>query len=233
MEALIPEIWIRRIISGFLFGGTGGLISVSYLGRLSGAHLNPVVTMSFRLFGKMDIKTTGLYIIAQLTGAMIGSVPLLLWREQGRSINFGATTPGIGYTAEQALLGEILTTFGFITLLIMFLSFRGIRPYTPFLSACYFAITVPLVADISGISTNPARSFGPSVISGVWLDGWIYWVGPIVGALLACILWSRLARRITVAKLYHFDSDNDRLFRRMSRNTAAKPANQPTSSDVT
>jgi aquaporin Z len=72
-------------------------------------------------------------------------------------------------------------------------------------------------SPISGTSTNPARSLGPSVISGQWQGWWIYWVGPIVKMLLAVLACSFLAKRIEVAKLYYFNSDRDPLFRRMAR----------------
>ena len=71
-------------------------------------------------------------------------------------------------------------------------------------------------SPISGTSTNPARSLGPAVVSGQWTAWWIYWAGPLAGMLLAVLACSVLAKRIEVAKLYHFDSDRDRLFRRMA-----------------
>lgn len=215
MSDLIPNIKLRQMISGFLFGGTGALIAISALGKESGAHINPAVTMTFWMFKKIDTQKALIYIVAQLTGAVIGTLPLLLWGQLGRSISFGATMPGAAYTLQQALLGELITTFTMVSLLIIFLGFRQIRTYTPTLFPFLYAIMVPLEADISGISTNPARSFGPAVVSGQWDAWWIYWVGPLGGALLACIFCSRLARRITQAKLYHFDSDEDRLARKI------------------
>jgi aquaporin Z len=211
----IPSVKLRQVITGFLFGGTGALIALSSLGKISGAHINPAVTMSFWLFQKIDSKKALIYVVAQLIGSVIGTLPLLLWGQLGQSISFGATAPGVGYTTQHALLGEVITTFTMVSLLAIFLGFRQIRPYTPALFPFLYAIMVPLEADISGISTNPARSFGPAVISGQWDVWWIYWVGPLAGALLACIFTSRLAKRITSAKLYHFDSDQDRLARKM------------------
>jgi aquaporin Z len=76
-----------------------------------------------------------------------------------------------------------------------------------------YCIMVPLEADISGISTNPARSLGPAVVSGQWTEWWIYWVGPIIGMLLAIILASFFALKIEEAKLYHFESDKRRFGR--------------------
>jgi aquaporin Z len=214
MEGIIPSVTVRRIITGFLFGGTGALIALSNLGRKSGAHINPVVTMAFRLYGKIDLRTAGVYVLGQLTGAAVGCLPLLLWGSMGRSVSFGATQPGQGYSIPIAFLGEVITTFTMVSLLIIFLGFRRIRPFTPAMFPFLYAVMVPLEAAISGTSTNPARSFGPAVVSGQWQAWWIYWVGPIVGALLASLACSFLAKRITVAKLYHFDSEGDRLLRR-------------------
>lgn len=103
-----------------------------------------------------------------------------------------------------------------VALLCVFLGFHAIRPFTPGLFPPLYAIMVCLEAPISGTSTNPARSLGPSVISGQWNGWWIYWIGPVFGSLLACLACSYLAKRITVAKLYYFDSDQDRLFRRLN-----------------
>lgn len=216
MARIIPGVTVRRIITGFLFGSVGALISISAVGKESGAHLNPVVTLGFRFYGKIDNRTALIYIIAQLTGAVLFCLPLLLWDKLGRSIFFGATVPGAGYKLEVVLLGEIITTFCLVFLLIIFLAFRSMRPYTPLLSPFLYAIMVPLEAMISGTSTNPARSFGPAVISGQWDGWWIYWVGPLIGGILAWRIGKRIAKRITVAKLYHFDIDHDGYFQKMS-----------------
>lgn len=214
MARLIPGEDSRRLITGFLFGTTGALIALSPVGMRSGAHINPAVTLAFRLMGKLDWKTTLGYIAAQLIGAVVGSVPLLLWGSTGKSVSFGATLPGAGTTHTTVLLGEVITTFAMVSLLCIFLGFRKIRPYTPAIFPPLYAIMVWAESPISGTSTNPARSLGPAVISGQWTDWWLYWIGPIGGMLLAVLACSFLAKRIEVAKLYYFDSDQDRLFRR-------------------
>jgi len=134
----------------------------------------------------------------------------------GRSIDFGVTIPGEGYSLDTVLLGEVITTFTMVSLLVLFIGFRSIRMFTPYMFPILYAIMVPLEADISGISTNPARSLGPAVISGQWEGWWIYLIGPVAGALLASLACSLLAKRITIAKLYHFDSESegDALLRR-------------------
>jgi aquaporin Z len=211
---LLPSVKLRQAITGFLFGGTGALIALSAIGKESGAHINPVVTMAFWLFKKIDSRTSIAYILGQLSGAVIGTLPLLAWGAMGRSVEFGATVPGVGYSTATVLLGEIITTFTMVSLLIVFLGFRNIRSYTPAIFPILYSIMVPLEAAISGTSTNPARSLGPSVISGVWDGWWIYWIGPLAGAFLASLACSALAKRITEAKLYHFDREEDALMRK-------------------
>lgn len=214
MASLIPSEGLRRLITGFLFGTTGASIALSPVGKVSGAHINPAVTLAFRLMGKLDLRTTLVYIAAQLIGAVVGSLPLLLWGAMGKSVEFGATWPGPGISTSTALLGEAITTFAMVALLAVFLAFRRIRRFTPAIFPPLYAIMVWAEAPISGTSTNPARSLGPAVVSGQWQGWWIYWIGPLAGMLLAVLACSFLARRIEVAKLYHFDSDRDRLLRR-------------------
>jgi aquaporin Z len=209
MADLIPNVKIRQIITGFLFGSIGASIALSPIGKISGAHINPAVTMVFWLFRKLEGRLAITYVLAQLTGAIIGCLPLLVWGAMGRSVTFGATLPGGGYAIHTVLLGEVITTFAMVSLLVIFIGFRGIRQFTPFMFPFLYSIMVPLEAAISGTSTNPARSLGPAVISGQWDGFWIYLTGPLTGALLASLACSLLAKKITIAKLYHFDSESD------------------------
>ena len=210
----IPGEKLRQVVTGFLFGSTGALIAISMIGKISGAHINPVVTIAFWLFRKIDSRTAMVYILAQLIGAVIGGLPLLLWGQMGKSVAFGATLPGKGYSLQTVFFGEVITTFTMVSLLLVFIGFRKIRSYTPAIFPVLYAIMVPLESAISGTSTNPARSLGPALVSGQWQGWWIYWIGPLTGALLASLTCSFLAKEITIAKLYHFDSDHNELLRR-------------------
>ena len=216
MTRLMPSEVLRQVVTGFLFGCVGALISLSRVGKESGAHLNPIVSMGFWLMKKLEARVAVGYTVAQLTGASIGVLPLLLWGNLGRSVEFGATKPGAGYSTADALLGEAVTTFALVSALCVFLAFRHLRQYTPAMIPCLYAVMVPLEASISGTSTNPARTFGPALISGQWEGWWVYWLGPLLGGLAAILVCGFLARRIEVAKLYHFESDRRRLFHRMA-----------------
>ncbi len=211
---------LRRSVTGFLFGTTGALIAFSPVGKVSGAHINPVVTLTFLLQGTMRFWHAGIYLVAQLAGAVAGALPLLAWGAWGRSVQFGATTPGVACGPALALVGEAATTFIMILCLLIFLGHRRLRAYTPLLFPVLYAIMVYAEAPVSGTSTNPARSLGPAVIADLWRSWWVYWIGPTAGALLAVAAhgWSPLRHlRIEVAKVYHFRHDPHGVFRSAGR----------------
>jgi aquaporin Z len=215
--ALLPDAGARRLVTGFLFGATGALVALSPLGRESGAHINPVVSLGFWLMGKIRGRHALGYALAQLVGAVLGALPLLAWGAMGRSVQFGATVPGAGFGSNWALMGEAVTTFALIAGLFLFVGHRKLRPFTPALFPLLYALMVFWEAPVSGTSTNPARSLGPAVIAWAWRGWWIYWLGPLIGALLAVAMyrftWLRRLE-IDVAKLYHFEHDPHGIFRR-------------------
>jgi aquaporin Z len=213
---VLPDPGERRLLTGFLFGTTGGLIALSPLGRESGAHINPMVTLAFWLMGKLRARHAFGYLVSQLAGAVAGAAPLLLWGAMGRSIAFGATLPGARCGAGEALLGEAVTTFTLIVALFFFLGHRRLRSFTPALFPFLYEVMVFLEAPVSGTSTNPARSLGPALISGDWHDWWVYWAGPLLGTLpgVALYRWTWLRHlEFEVAKLYHFEHDRYGVFR--------------------
>jgi aquaporin Z len=216
VAALLPDPGLRRIITGFLFGATGASIAVSPVGKSSGAHINPVVTLAFWLKGKMSGPHALGYVVAQLAGGIAGALPLLAWGSMGASIDFGGTFPGAGFTLLQATLGEVVTTFGLIAGLFLFLGHSRLRSYTPLLFPFLYAVMVYLEAPVSGTSTNPARSIGPSLVASDWHGWWIYWLGPLLGTFLALAIaqvsWFRRFE-IEVAKVYHFEHDPHGVFR--------------------
>jgi aquaporin Z len=220
---LVPNAGLRRLITGFLFGTTGALIALSPVGKASGAHINPAVTLGFCLMGTMRPRVGVGYVVAQLIGATLGVLPLLAWGHMGRSVAFGATLPGTGVAASKVLLGEVVTTFFLITGLGVFLGFRKLRAFTPALFPFLYALMVFAEAPISGTSTNPARSFGPAVVSGRWDGWWIYLLGPVLGTFLGIVFCKLLAIRIEAAKLYHFDHDPHNVLHGYARGHEPRP----------
>ena len=215
VKEIIPDPVLRRLITGFLFGSTGAAIAISFLGKISGAHINPVVSLAFYITGKLRSNTVIIYILSQLAGGIVGALPLLLWGHTGRSIDFGATLPGKGYTFWEAAGGEVVTTFFLIISLFIFIGHKRLRNFTPLLFPFLYAIMVYLEVPLSGTSTNPARSLGPMIISQNYTGWWIYWIGPVIGMLIAVAVHKYALFRyfeIEVAKLYHFEHDPHGIF---------------------
>jgi aquaporin Z len=207
---LIPDEGWRRLVTGFLFGTTGGLIALSAVGKHSGAHINPAVSAAFWLRKMISATHLAVYVAAQLAGAVLGALPLLAWGGLGRSADFGASLPGPGVGPGAAFLGETATTFFLVAGLFFFLGRPRLRPLTPLLFPFLYAVMVFLEAPLSGTSTNPARSLGPEVISGVWRGWWVYWAGPAAGTLLGTAVHRLPGLRrfeAEVAKLTHFEHD--------------------------
>jgi len=207
---LIPGEGLRRFLTGALFGSVGALIAISPLGRISGAHINPAVSLAFWLEGKLAWRDAILYVLAQLAGGAIGALPLLAWGSMGRSIAFGVTEPGPGVPIFLALLGEVAATFTLVLTIFITAAHPRTRPFTPFTMPILFSMLAWVEAPLSGTSTNPARSFGPALVAGEATDQWIYFVGPCLGAILSiALIRSRTIGlpRVKVARLFHFHLD--------------------------
>jgi aquaporin Z len=208
IAGLIPDEPLRRTITGFLFGCTGCAIALSKVGKISGAHINPAVSFSFWCSGKMKFKAFIGYIISQSAGAVAGSIPLLLWGQQGSSILYANTEPGPAGTTA-AFLGEAITTAALISVIFVFIGSKKLRNYTPFAMPFLYSFMVWAEAPLSGCSTNPARSLGPAVISHVFTDHWLYWLAPFTGALAIILVYRGAALhkyyRIEAARISHHD----------------------------
>jgi MIP family channel proteins len=161
------------------------------LGHISGAHFNPSVTLAFWTSGFFPAYKVLPYILAQVLGAVLASLALRF--SLGAIANLGATLP-LHNNWLQALILEIILTF--ILMLIIFGSGLDRRSPSGF-AGIAIGLTVGLEAAcmgaITGASMNPARSFAPALVAGIWQHHWVYWVAPIVGAQLAAIVYSQLS----------------------------------------
>jgi aquaporin Z len=157
---------------------------ILFMGAVSGAHLNPAVSLAFALRGDFPWKRVPGYIIMQLIGATLAC--LFLYAVFGNVQHLGATLPGPGYADWQALLMEIVLTFGLVSVILGTASAaQNVGAIAALGVGGYIALAGLWAAPVSGTSMNPARSFGPALVSGDWTSYWVYVVGPIAGALIA------------------------------------------------
>ena len=204
---VLPDTSLRRLITGLLFAGSGALVAISPLGKLSGGHINPVVSLAFWVQGKMHHLDLGGYILGQLLGAIIGSLlVVLVWRGHAASVGYGTTVPGAVYPLWIVFLAEVSLTFLLVFSIFLFVSSYRLMRWTPLMVWILVAVMVWLEAPISGTSLNPARSFGPALVSWSWHYHWLYWVAPPLGALLAVGAFRFLsggAHDVLTGKLFH------------------------------
>jgi aquaporin Z len=157
---------------------------ILFMGAVSGAHLNPVVSVAFALRRDFPWGRVLGYIVAQLMGATLAC--LFLRAVFGNVEHLGATLPGPGYHAWQALLMEIALTAGLVSVILGTASAaQNVGTIGALGVGGYVALAGLWAAPVSGASMNPARSFGPALVSGDFNSLWVYVVGPVIGALIA------------------------------------------------
>ncbi len=160
------------------------LAIILFMGAVSGAHLNPVVSVAFALRGDFPWWRVGGYVLAQLVGATLAC--LFLLGIFGNVEHLGATLPGPGYHPWQAFLMEIALTGGLVSVILGTASAaQNVGTIGALGVGGYIALAGLWAAPVSGTSMNPARSFGPALVSGDWSAYWVYVAGPLLGAIIA------------------------------------------------
>jgi aquaporin Z len=157
--------------------------------------------------GKMHHFDLGGYMLGQLLGAILGSLlVVLVWGGYAGSVGYGTTVPGAGYPFWVVFLVEMSLTFILVLSIFLFVSSHRLMRWTPLMVWILVAAMVWLEAPISGTSLNPARSFGPALVSWLWTAHWLYWVAPPLGALLAVGVFRLLTsggRDVLTGKMFH------------------------------
>lgn len=184
-----------------LVNGFGVAVMIFAFWSISGAHLNPAVSLGLWLTGKLPGRRLAPYIAAQLAGALIASSTMhgLFRNHTGE----GESWLGANFSDGpliQAFGTEIVITF-FLVYAILLLAERG-RGATVFAIAVgfYVAAAVTMAGGVSGASMNPARAFGPAAIAWFWDDHWVYWAAPALGSLFAAIFFTVLRDRDAAAE---------------------------------
>lgn len=157
---------------------------ILFMGKVSGAHLNPAVTLAFSLRGDFPWRRVPGYIIVQLIGATLAA--WFISAVIGVSASYGSNYPADGYTSFQAFLMEVVLTLGLVSVILGTASgAQNIGIIGAIGVGGYIALAGLWGSPISGTSMNPARTFGPDLASLDFTDYWVYLAGPIVGAVLA------------------------------------------------
>jgi aquaporin Z len=157
---------------------------ILFMGAVSGAHLNPAVSVAFALRGDFPWQRVGPYIVAQFTGAILAT--LTLQAMLGKQGSAGLTLPGHGISVGIALAWEALLTTGLISVVLGTASgSQQVGPIAAVGVGSYIVLAGLFGAPVSGASMNPARSLGPALVLGNWTAWWAYLAGPMIGALIA------------------------------------------------
>jgi MIP family channel proteins len=163
------------------------------LGHISGAHFNPAVTLALASVGKFPWKYVPFYVISQMGGALLASLSVLyMFGHRAKSLAYlGATLPAKGLNGWRVVFIEAIVTF-LLMLVIMAIATDKRSPKAAAGTAIGFTLAVGILiaGPLTGGALNPARALGPMIVSGKYTDYWAYIVGPLVGAILAAILYS-------------------------------------------
>nr|MBA2627084.1 aquaporin [Gemmatimonadales bacterium] len=169
-------------------------VMVSATMYISGGLLNPALTIALAVARRLDLKSMAAYIVAQCIGAVLGAFMVKLCYPTGvaRVMMYGMPVIANTVTTTQAIGVEALLTFFLMTAVLG----TAVSPVAPRIGGfgigltLYFCIMVG--GALTGPAVNPARALGPAVVAGAWTGQGVYWIGPIIGAIIAAVLWDRV-----------------------------------------
>jgi len=201
ISAAFPNVGIGLLGVAFAFGLT--LLTMAYtIGHISGCHINPAVSMGLWAGGRFPASRLVPYILSQVAGGIVGA-GLLYFIASGKagfdissglaSNGYGAHSPG-GYSLQAGLVGEVVLTFMFLIIIMGATDKRAPQGFAPIAIGLGLTLIHLIGIPITNLSVNPARSTGPAIFVGGWALSqlWLFWVAPIVGALLAGLAYRGL-----------------------------------------
>jgi MIP family channel proteins len=169
-------------------------IAVSFAMNISGGHINPAVTLTMLMNKMIKPRDAGVYVIAQLLGAVIAGALLVAaypaaW---GVAVNYGAPSLGVSISVGQGILLEAIMTF----ILVFAVMGTTVDKRAPKIAG--FGVGLAVLIDVlaggplTGAAMNPARAIGPMIAAGFYANWYVYWIGPIAGALIAGAIYKYL-----------------------------------------
>ncbi len=197
----------RRALWGLAMGATAIGIVMSPWGKQSGAHFNPAVTLTFYRLGKVAMWDAAFYVAGQFLGAICG-VAVAAWVLRGalgnRDVRYAATTPGV-YGTTVAFAAELMISFVLMSTILIVTNRERLARYTAYFVAALVALYYTFETPLSGMSANPARTFGSALRADYWQALWVYFAAPTAGMLGASEVFLRVRGGVGpyCAKLHH------------------------------
>ena len=204
---LIPSGILRRAFMGAAVGATIIAIAISPWGKQSGGHFNPAITFTFYRLGKVDFWDALFYGAAQFAGATSG-VAIATYILQGapghESVRYAMTLPG-RYGSGVAFVAELALSFSLMVTVLFASNHEPLARYTPYFVGAPYAIYITFETPLSGMSMNPARTFGSAFHASYWHALWLYFLAPTLGMLVAAEVFLRARGGVGpyCAKLHH------------------------------
>jgi aquaporin Z len=197
----------RRALMGLAVGATLITIIMSPWGKQSGGHFNPAMTFAFYRLGKVAPWDALFYIAAQFSGAISGvamATFLLRGAPANGAVRYAITAPGT-YGMAVAFVAEVAISFLLMITVLLVTQRQRLAPYTPYFVGSLYAVNITFETPLSGMSMNPARTFGPAAYGAYWHALWIYFLAPTLGMLAAAEVFLRVRRGKPpyCAKLHH------------------------------
>ena len=209
LAELIGTFLLTFIGGAAIINGDAGVIGIALahgltialvicsLGHISGAHINPAVTIGFLITGKIEAKDGLIYILSQLIGAMLAAYSLKVFVPGAMEASLGGQSISPNVSIVAAIFIEFVLTFFLVTAIFG----TAVDDRGTFSAVAGFGIGLVVTVDIlaggpfTGASMNPARSFGPAIMSGTWENQIVYWVGPIIGGAIASLFYNSFFMR--------------------------------------
>ncbi len=202
LAAAFPQVGIGLLGVSLAFGLT--VLTMAYaIGHVSGCHLNPAVSIGLWAGRRFPAKELLPYIVAQVIGAIVGAGVLLIIAsgQAGFDLSGGFASNGYaehspgGYSLVAALVAEVVLTFMFLIIILGATDGRAPAGFAPIAIGLGLTLIHLVGIPVTNLSVNPARSTGPAIFVGGWAlqQLWLFWVAPIVGALIAGFSYSWLA----------------------------------------
>lgn len=205
-----PNDILRRASMGIAMGSTAIAIIFSPLGKRSGAHFNPAVTLTYFRLGKVAPVDAAFYIVAQFIGGTTGvlvAMQLLGPAIAEPHVNYATTRPG-PHGPLVAFTAELLISFVLMSVVLRVSNTTKLARWTGVFAGTLVATYITFESPISGMSMNPARTFSSALGANVWMSLWIYFVAPPIGMLLAAEVFTRgtTRRSARCAKIHHHNN---------------------------